>query len=111
MDSFPLASATRVFFSVTRAEFSSIEVTFNPPTFCGFSNARERAATSGCGAGCGGEVRCDAAAAGGGGGVLSLGGCAAKHIEGCLVGVMKPQELLYAAVDYYIKKKRKKARF
>lgn len=58
-----------------------------------------------------GEMRCDAAAAGGGGGVLSLGGCAAKHIEGCLVGVMKPQELLYAAVDYYIKKKRKKARF
>lgn len=35
--------------------------------------------------------------------VLSVGGCAAKHIEGCVVGVMKPQELLYAAVDYYIK--------
>lgn len=46
-------------------------------------------------------MRCNApAAAAAAGGVSSVGGCAAKHIEGCVVDVMKPQELLYAAVDY-----------
>lgn len=47
-----------------RSFLRHIEVTFNPPTFCGFSSERERAATSGShgcggsGGGGGGEVRC-----------------------------------------------------
>lgn len=91
-----------------RSFLRHIEVTFNPPTFCGFSSERERAATSGShgcgGSGGGGEVRC-CCWCWWWWNVLSVGGCAAKHIEGCVcvVGVMKPQELLYAAVDYYIK--------